>query len=628
AVHDPGRMRRERVSRQHAERRLRRRARQGGVLRLQREPDRPEPRPRLRAVRVRSASRHAHAGHPRDRLVLGRRGDALPTIVRLRHARRRVRAGRHVRRPGLVRRAPRLVRQRRRSRWKSGTREGAVRAHRTGPGSWRRPDRRRRREILRPANGESRPGVHQRARLRRHLRRWPGRGAGAMRVRRLSGRAVLCLPGFHPPVHLPDAAVWRRHHPGQRGMRSDVLPRSGVHLRELSLRPLDVRQRPAGSLRAVRSHGGPSRLRVRGRVFGHVHVHRGWLGVAGIPVGSRRELPSRLVALTVSAAVLAAACRKPAPVETIDLTAEFAHAEVCPVAGGRCAHGRRAAELLGIDARSAATIVNLPVGAGTNVYLRLPEASRVSLEFRAVDADVVVRATAAGGRPRVLGRATAADWRRIDVATAEPAGTIVQLAFAAEGHAGGGPGMVLVRNAIVMGRRTRTPAIVRRSSATPNVVLYVVDTLRADRLGCYGYPAPTSPRIDAFATSAIRFTQAVAQSSWTRSSTASILTGVVPPRHGALEAEHAIRPKLPTLPVLLQAGGYATAAFVVNPVVSGAFGFARGFDVFRMFPATAKRPEMFLPSDRLEHRLERWLAHAPRPFLMYVRVASCTRPPP
>jgi len=357
-------------------------------------------------------------------------------------------------------------------------------------------------------------------------------------------------------------------------------------------------------------------------VFGHVHVHRGWLGVAGIPVGSRRELPSRLVALTVSAAVLAAACRKPAPVETIDLTAEFAHAEVCPVAGGRCAHGRRAAELLGIDARSAATIVNLPVGAGTNVYLRLPEASRVSLEFRAVDADVVVRATAAGGRPRVLGRATAADWRRIDVATAEPAGTIVQLAFAAEGHAGGGPGMVLVRNAIVMGRRTRTPAIVRRSSATPNVVLYVVDTLRADRLGCYGYPAPTSPRIDAFATSAIRFTQAVAQSSWTRSSTASIFTGVVPPRHGALEAEHAIRPKLPTLPVLLQAGGYATAAFVVNPVVSGAFGFARGFDVFRMFPATAKRPEMFLPSDRLEHRLERWLAHAPRPFFLYVHVAD------
>ena len=63
----------------------------------------------------------------------------------------------------------------------------------------------------------------------------------------------------------------------------------------------------------------------------------------------------------------------------------------------------------------------------------------------------------------------------------------------------------------------------------PNIVLYVIDTLRADHLGCYGYPRPVSPSIDAFSREAVLFEHAVAQSSWTRSSMASISSPVCGP---------------------------------------------------------------------------------------------------
>ena len=72
----------------------------------------------------------------------------------------------------------------------------------------------------------------------------------------------------------------------------------------------------------------------------------------------------------------------------------------------------------------------------------------------------------------------------------------------------------------------------------PNILVYLVDTLRPDRLGCYGYERPTSPNVDAFAEEATLFENAVGQSSWTRASMASIFTGVWPPTHGTTGWKH------------------------------------------------------------------------------------------
>ena len=68
--------------------------------------------------------------------------------------------------------------------------------------------------------------------------------------------------------------------------------------------------------------------------------------------------------------------------------------------------------------------------------------------------------------------------------------------------------------------------------APPDVLLLVVDTLRADRLGVYGYDRRTSPELDAFAREALVFAPVVAPASWTLPSVGSLFTSTYPPVHG------------------------------------------------------------------------------------------------
>ena len=98
-----------------------------------------------------------------------------------------------------------------------------------------------------------------------------------------------------------------------------------------------------------------------------------------------------------------------------------------------------------------------------------------------------------------------------------------------------------------------------------NLVLLSVDTLRADHLGAYGYRAhATSPRMDALLASGVRFEQAMSQRAATWPSLASVLTGLYPSAHGVTENGYGFPDDLPTLPKLLHAAGYRTAAFLAN----------------------------------------------------------------
>lgn len=115
----------------------------------------------------------------------------------------------------------------------------------------------------------------------------------------------------------------------------------------------------------------------------------------------------------------------------------------------------------------------------------------------------------------------------------------------------------------------------------PNIVLYVVDTVRADRLGVYGYEKPTSPRLDAFAAGAVLFENAYAQSSWTRPAVASLFTGLLPPAHRTVGRRSVLPEDAVTLAEILTANGYEGMGLVRNPNVSRAFGFAQGFARFR-----------------------------------------------
>jgi arylsulfatase A-like enzyme len=114
----------------------------------------------------------------------------------------------------------------------------------------------------------------------------------------------------------------------------------------------------------------------------------------------------------------------------------------------------------------------------------------------------------------------------------------------------------------------------------PNVVVVLVDTLRADHLGAYGYERDTSPAIDAFGRDAVRFERAYSTSGWTRPATASLLTGLHPQRHAATTRSSSIAPNVPLIGDLARARGYHTAAFVTNVNVLAVWGFDRGFDTF------------------------------------------------
>lgn len=112
----------------------------------------------------------------------------------------------------------------------------------------------------------------------------------------------------------------------------------------------------------------------------------------------------------------------------------------------------------------------------------------------------------------------------------------------------------------------------------PSIVLVSIDTLRADHLGCYGYARDTSPTIDALARRGVLFRQAIATSSWTLPSHASMFTGLYPTRHGAARFGKQLRPEYATLAELLWQAGYATAGFTGGGFVAASFGFDRGFD--------------------------------------------------
>jgi len=135
--------------------------------------------------------------------------------------------------------------------------------------------------------------------------------------------------------------------------------------------------------------------------------------------------------------------------------------------------------------------------------------------------------------------------------------------------------------------RVVVPFAVTRSRSSverPNVVLVVVDTLRADRLSCYGHAAPTSPRLDALAARGTRFERAFASAPWTIPGTASVLTGLSPPEHGlGTSRSYYLVDAVETLAEAFQRAGFTTAAFAGNPLIAPARGFDQGFEHFVVY---------------------------------------------
>lgn len=152
-----------------------------------------------------------------------------------------------------------------------------------------------------------------------------------------------------------------------------------------------------------------------------------------------------------------------------------------------------------------------------------------------------------------------------------------------------------------------------------NILVYLVDTLRADHMGCYGYNRPTTPRIDEFAEQAVLFKNAQAQSPWTRASVGSVFSGLWPETHGAQDREHILTEKTTTLAEILHDHGYTTFGFTGNGNSHAPWGFAQGFEDLRYLKGRkASRP--IARSEEIQAVALEWIDQrdTSRPFFLWI----------
>ena len=158
------------------------------------------------------------------------------------------------------------------------------------------------------------------------------------------------------------------------------------------------------------------------------------------------------------------------------------------------------------------------------------------------------------------------------------------------------------RMALGAGDTSGAAPATRSPSGCRNVLLISIDALRPDHLGCYGYARDTSPNLDALARRGTRFHHAVSTTSWTLPAHMSLFTGLEIAAHGVATDGFSLHPAIPTLAAILQARGFATAAFCSSPYLNPAFGFARGFDTYHN--TDMEQPD-FIDTTSMADR-ERW----------------------
>lgn len=165
-----------------------------------------------------------------------------------------------------------------------------------------------------------------------------------------------------------------------------------------------------------------------------------------------------------------------------------------------------------------------------------------------------------------------------------------------------------------------------RDARPRNVLLITLDTMRADRLGAYGYTAARTPNLDGLAQQGVRFDDAVSVAPITGPAHAAILTGLQPARYAVRDnATTPLPADAVTIAELLSPRGFATGAFIGAFILDRAYGFAQGFETFESgftrvdsgTEANTSRPGSAVVDDAL-----RWLAALPadRPFLGWVHL--------
>ena len=274
---------------------------------------------------------------------------------------------------------------------------------------------------------------------------------------------------------------------------------------------------------------------------------------------------------------------------------------------------------------------SLYVHAPASVSFRVTPARNARLHFgigvTARDVPIKFRVQAEGAKTDLYSR-TLSDpdsWTDADVDLSAFAGRTIRLSLISESAREGA--VALWANPLI----TATPA-----NRRPNVLIYMIDTLRADHAGLYGYARQTTPFLTKLGASGVVFDDCQAQATWTKASTASLMTSLYSFTHGIVNDYDTIPKGSYTLAEQLRAAGYVTASVVANPFAGRTTGLQRGFDYMLEYPAVLRNrsetTDRGTDSMAVNKVVMPWLQeHREEPFFLYAHTTdphAPYRPPP
>ncbi|HLK20323.1 MAG TPA: sulfatase [Bryobacteraceae bacterium] len=169
------------------------------------------------------------------------------------------------------------------------------------------------------------------------------------------------------------------------------------------------------------------------------------------------------------------------------------------------------------------------------------------------------------------------------------------------------------------------------SAAAPrqqqNVLIYMIDTLRADHASLYGYARDTTPNLKKLGAQGLVFEDCQVQATWTKPSVASLMTSLYSFTHGIRTDDDVIPQRSATLAEQLRAAGYDTASMISNPLAGRLTGLQRGFDYLSEWQAVARlvneKEDRATDSAALNRMLFPWLEkHRDEPFFLYAHATD------
>ena len=240
-----------------------------------------------------------------------------------------------------------------------------------------------------------------------------------------------------------------------------------------------------------------------------------------------------------------------------------------PAAAGRAPLGKR-------EEYRNAIFVHSPASLAYDV--QIPRGARLHFGMGVAARDVVTFHVAADSTEVFSKTLANADvWEDADVDLSPYAGRKVKLSFQTSAASQGAVGFWA--NPLLT---TTTP------KQRPNVLVYMIDTLRADHASLYGYARDTTPFLKKLGAQGLVFEDCQVQATWTKPSVASLMTSLYSFTHGIRTDDDTIPQGSTTLAQQLRSAGYVTASMIANPLAGRLTGLQRGFDYLSEWQAVGR----------------------------------------